>query len=134
MVTLATRLDNRPIDLQTKCNQAILTISDGVQRLFQEYLWKNGFRSIPTPKLLGAATEGGSSVFEVPNYFGRKAYLAQSPQFSKQMLIAGDGERVFEIGPVFRAENSNSHRHLTEVSAWRPPSGPDVPFSDAFFH
>jgi len=116
IVTLATRLDNRSIDLQTKCNQAILSISDRVERLFQEYLWANGFRSVHTPKLVGAATEGGSGVFEVSNYFGKKAYLAQSPQLPKQMLIAGDCERVFEIGPVFRAENSNSHRHMTEFT------------------
>lgn len=115
-VTLTTRLDNRPIDLQTKCNQAIFRISHRVEMLFQEYLSGNDFLSVHTPKLLGVATEGGSSVFEVSNYFGKKAYLAQSPQFHKQMLIAGDFERVFEVGPVFRAENSNSHRHLTEVS------------------
>jgi aspartyl/asparaginyl-tRNA synthetase len=119
IVSLATRLDNRTIDLQTKCNQAILSISHGVEILFQEYLSKRGFRSVHTPKLLGAATEGGASVFEIPNYFGKQAFLAQSPQFYKQMLICGDVERVFEIGPVFRAENSNSHRHLTEVS-WPP--------------
>jgi len=65
---------------------------------------------------VGAATEGGSGVFEVSNYFGKKAYLAQSPQLPKQMLIAGDCERVFEIGPVLRAENSNSHRHMTEFT------------------
>ena len=114
IVTLATRLDNRPIDLQTKCNQAILSVSNAVEKLFQMYMWDHGFRSIHTPKLLGAATEGGSEVFEVANYFGKKAYLAQSPQFYKQMLIAGDCERVCEIGPVFRAEKSNSHRHMTE--------------------
>jgi aspartyl-tRNA synthetase len=116
IVSLATRLDNRPIDLQTKCNQAILSISHGVEILFQEYLSKHGFRSVHTPKLLGAATEGGASVFEIPNYFGKQAFLAQSPQFHKQMLICADVERVFEIGPVFRAENSNSHRHLTEFT------------------
>jgi nondiscriminating aspartyl-tRNA synthetase len=116
IVSLATRLDNRPIDLQTKCNQAILSISHGVEILFQEYLSKLGFRSVHTPKLLGAATEGGASVFEIPNYFGKQSFLAQSPQFHKQMLICADVERVFEIGPVFRAENSNSHRHLTEFT------------------
>jgi len=116
IVSLATRLDNRPIDLQTKCNQAILSISHGVEILFQEYLSRHGFRSVHTPKLLGAATEGGASVFEIPNYFGKQCFLAQSPQFHKQMLICADAERVFEIGPVFRAEHSNSHRHLTEFT------------------
>ncbi|KKY16800.1 putative aspartyl-trna synthetase [Phaeomoniella chlamydospora] len=116
IVTLKTRLDNRVLDLQTECNQAILTISSAVEGLFEEYCRKGGLRKINTPKLLGAATEGGSEVFEVSNYFGKKAYLAQSPQFYKQMLIAGDAEGVFEIGPVFRAENSNTHRHLTEFT------------------
>ena len=76
----------------------------------------HGSRKFNTTKLAGAATEGGSGVFEVSNYFGKKAYLTQSPQLYKQMLIAADCESVFEIGPVFRAENSNTHRHLTEVS------------------
>jgi aspartyl-tRNA synthetase len=115
IVTLKTRLDNRVIDLQTECNQAILTISEGVECLFEEFMRKAGSRSMKTAKLVGAATEGGSGVFEVSNYFGKKAYLSQSPQLFKQMLIAGDCESVFEVGPVFRAENSNTHRHLTEV-------------------
>jgi aspartyl-tRNA synthetase len=115
IVTLKTRLDNRVIDLQTECNQAIFTISGGVEGLFEEYMRKSGSRKFNTPKMVGAATEGGAGVFEVSNYFGKTAYLAQSPQFYKQMLIAADCESVFEIGPVFRAENSNTHRHLTEV-------------------
>ncbi|RMZ78730.1 hypothetical protein DV737_g3786, partial [Chaetothyriales sp. CBS 132003] len=116
VVTLKTRLDNRVIDLQTECNQAIFSISSGVEGLFEEYMRNSGSRKFNTPKLVGAATEGGAGVFEVHNYFGKSAYLAQSPQFYKQMLIAGDCENVFEIGPVFRAENSNTHRHLTEFT------------------
>ncbi|KAK5222232.1 hypothetical protein LTR72_006489 [Exophiala xenobiotica] len=116
IVTLKTRLDNRVIDLQTECNQAIFTISSAVEGLFEEYMRKSGSRKFNTPKLLGAATEGGSGVFEVNNYFGKSAFLAQSPQLYKQMLIAGDCESVFEIGPVFRAENSNTHRHMTEFT------------------
>ena len=116
VVTLKTRLDNRVIDLQSECNQAIFTISDAVEALFEEYMRKSGSRKFNTSKLVGAATEGGSDVFEVSNYFGKKAYLTQSPQFFKQMLIAGDCQSVFEIGPVFRAENSNTHRHLTEFT------------------
>lgn len=115
IVTLKTRLDNRVIDLQTECNQAIFTISSAVEGLFAEYMRKSGSRQFNTPKILGAATEGGSGVFEVNNYFGKSGFLAQSPQLYKQMLIAGDCESVFEIGPVFRAENSNTHRHLCEV-------------------
>ena len=116
LVTLKTRIDNRVIDMQTECNQAIFSISNGVEALFEEYMRSHGSRKFSTPKLLGAATEGGSGVFEVSNYFGKRAYLAQSPQLHKQMLIAGDCESVFEIGPVFRAEKSNTHRHLTEFT------------------
>ena len=119
IVTLKTRLDNRVIDLQTECNQAIFTVSSAVEGLFEEYMRKSGSRKFNTPKMVGAATEGGAGVFEVSNYFGKSAYLAQSPQFYKQMLIAADCENVFEIGPVFRAENSNTHRHLTEVRPHR---------------
>jgi aspartyl-tRNA synthetase len=118
-VPMHIRLDNRVIDLQADINQAIFTISSAVEVLFTDYMFKSGSRKFNTPKLVGAATEGGAGVFAVTNYFGKTAYLAQSPQFYKQMLIAADCESVFEIGPVFRAENSNTHRHLTEVA---PPS------------
>ncbi|KAK2734923.1 hypothetical protein FQN57_001420 [Myotisia sp. PD_48] len=115
IVTLKTRLDNRVLDLQTETSQAITQISSAVAQLFAEYMLKSGSRWIFTSKLAGAATEGGSGVFEV-SYFKRKAYLAQSPQLGKQMCIAGDMMNVFEIGPVFRAEDSNTHRHLTEFT------------------
>lgn len=115
-VPMHIRLDNRVIDLQADINQAIFTISSAVEVLFTNYMSKAGARKFNTPKLVGAATEGGAGVFAVTNYFGKTAYLAQSPQFYKQMLIAADCDSVFEIGPVFRAENSNTHRHLTEVS------------------
>lgn len=114
IVSLKTRLDNRVLDLQTETSQAITWISSGVSELFAEYMIKSGSRWIFTPKLVGAATEGGSNVFEV-KYFKRNAYMAQSPQLYKQMCIAGDMDSVFEIAPVFRAEDSNTHRHLTEV-------------------
>ncbi|PWY96583.1 aspartyl-tRNA synthetase [Aspergillus sclerotioniger CBS 115572] len=115
IVTLKTRLDNRVLDLQTETSQAITWISSGVAELFSEYMIKSGSRWIFTPKLVGAATEGGSNVFEV-KYFKKNAYLAQSPQLYKQMCIAGDMESVFEVAPVFRAEDSNTHRHLTEFA------------------
>ncbi|KAK2793925.1 hypothetical protein FQN52_000256 [Onygenales sp. PD_12] len=115
IVTLKTRLDNRVLDLQTETSQAITWISSGVAQLFAEYMLKSGSRWISTPKFTGTATEGGSGVFEV-SYFKRKAYLAQSPQLYKQMCIAGDLASVFEIGPVFRAEDSNTHRHMTEFT------------------
>lgn len=115
LVGLNTRLNNRTIDLRAKINHAIFIIKGGVCGLFQEFLSARGFTLIQTPKILGAASEGGSSVFEV-NYFGKPAYLAQSPQFYKQMCIAGRFKKVMEIGPVFRAENSNTARHLTEFT------------------
>lgn len=113
VVNLDTRLDNRVIDLRTPTNQAIFKIQSGVCELFREFLSKKGFTEIHTPKLVGAPSEGGSNVFEV-TYFKSKAYLAQSPQLYKQQLIAADFEKVFEVAPVFRAENSNTHRHMTE--------------------
>ncbi|KAI3404857.2 DPS1 [Candida oxycetoniae] len=115
VVNLDTRLDARVIDLRTPTNQAIFKIQSGVCQLFREFLTRKNFTEIHTPKIIGAASEGGSNVFEI-NYFKGSAFLAQSPQLYKQQLIAGDFERVFEIAPVFRAENSNTHRHMTEFT------------------
>ena len=115
IVTLNTRLNNRVIDLRAEHNRAIFKIKGGVQRLFSEFLESRGFTCINTPRLLGTPSEGGANVFEV-KYFATKAFLAQSPQLYKQMLIAADFEKVYEIGPVFRAENSNTARHLTEFT------------------
>ena len=120
IVSLKTRLDNRVLDLRTPTNQAIFTIQNGVELLFREYCQSHGFQAIQSTKIAGAATEGGSGVFEI-KYFDKQAYLTQSPQFYKQMAIAGDMERVFEVGPVFRAENSNTNRHLTEVKIQSTP-------------
>ncbi|PIL32019.1 hypothetical protein GSI_06723 [Ganoderma sinense ZZ0214-1] len=112
-VLLDTRLNNRVVDLRTETNQAVFKLQAGIGSLFREFLEGQGFIEIHSPKLQGAATESGASVFEV-SYFKGKAFLAQSPQLAKQMAIAADFERVYEIGPVFRAENSNTHRHMTE--------------------
>uniref|UniRef100_A0A7S4KU94 aspartate--tRNA ligase n=1 Tax=Paramoeba aestuarina TaxID=180227 RepID=A0A7S4KU94_9EUKA len=113
MVGLSHRLDNRIIDLRTVANQAIFRIQSGVCTLFREILLKRNFVEIHSPKLIGTASEGGAGVFEL-GYFETKAYLAQSPQLYKQMAVTADLQKVFEVGPVFRAENSNTHRHLTE--------------------
>lgn len=110
-----TRLTNRIIDLRTGTSQSIFRIQAGVGNLFRSTLDDRGFVEIHTPKLQGAATESGASVFKL-GYFGRDAFLAQSPQLAKQMAIASDFERVYEIGAIFRAENSNTHRHLTEYT------------------
>jgi aspartyl-tRNA synthetase len=112
-VNLDTRLNHRVIDLRTQTNQAIFSLASGINNIFRDFFIKNDFREIHTPKLISAASEGGANVFRV-KYFEREAFLAQSPQLYKQMAIIADMERVFEIAPVFRAENSNTHRHMTE--------------------
>lgn len=80
---------------------------------FREFLLSKDFVGIHTPKLISGSSEGGAAVFKLL-YNGQPACLAQSPQLYKQMAICGGYERVFEVGPVFRAENSNTHRHLCE--------------------
>jgi aspartyl-tRNA synthetase len=110
-----TRLNNRVIDLRTTTSQGIFRIQSGICNLFRSHLDKEGFIEIHTPKLQGGATESGASVFKV-EYFGRGAFLAQSPQLAKQMCISADFGKVYEIGAVFRAENSNTYRHLTEYT------------------
>lgn len=107
------RLDNRVLDLRTDLAQAIFRINDGMLFYIQQYLRGHGFVEIKTPKLIGGVSEGGADLFKV-DYFGKPAYLAQSPQLYKQMAIIGDFKRVFEVGPVFRAESSDTNRHLTE--------------------
>jgi ergosteryl-3beta-O-L-aspartate synthase len=107
------RLSNRLLEIRTPTTQSIFRINAVICNIFRTILNDQDFIEIHTPKLQAGATESGSSVFEV-NYFNRPAYLAQSPQLMKQMSLAADLDRVYEIGPVFRAENSNTHRHLTE--------------------
>lgn len=108
-----TRLDNRILDLRTPTNQAIFRLEAGVCHLFREALRARNFTEVMCPKLISAASEGGANVFGM-KYFDKDAFLAQSPQLYKQMAIAADFGKVFTIGPIFRAENSNTHRHLTE--------------------
>jgi aspartyl-tRNA synthetase len=110
-----TRLNHRVIDLRTPANQAIFRVQSAVCELFRDALRSRDFVEIHTPKLIGGASEGGASVFKL-DYMGQPACLAQSPQLYKQMAIESDLERVFEIGPVFRAEDSNTHRHLCEFT------------------
>ncbi|KAJ3012449.1 UNVERIFIED_CONTAM: aspartate--tRNA ligase dps1 [Siphonaria sp. JEL0065] len=112
-VNMDTRLDNRIIDLRTTTSQAIFSMQSGVCQLFREFLNSKGFIEIHTPKMIDAISEGGANVFKL-QYFNRNAYLAQSPQLYKQMAICADFEKVYEIAPVFRAENSFTHRHMTE--------------------
>ena len=112
-----TRLNYRWIDLRTNKNNLMMKVQSKLVESFREYLYENDFTEIHTPKLIGAASESGSEVFEV-KYFDTKAYLAQSPQFYKQMALASGLERVFEVGPCFRAENSNTNRHATEFTSF----------------
>jgi aspartyl-tRNA synthetase len=109
------RLNNRVIDLRVPTNQAIMRLQSGVCQIYREFMYANGFVEIHSPKLIGGASEGGANVFKL-KYFNQDACLAQSPQLYKQMALCGDLQRVFEIGPVFRAEDSNTNRHLCEFT------------------
>ncbi|CAN4105558.1 unnamed protein product [Withania somnifera] len=110
-----TRLNFRILDMRTPANQGIFRIQCQVENIFRQFLLSEGFVGIHTPKLIGGSSEGGSAVFRL-DYKGQPACLAQSPQLHKQMAICGDFGRVFEIGPVFRAEDSFTHRHLCEFT------------------
>lgn len=110
-----TRLDYRFLDLRNPYNRDIFVIQSNLLKYMREFLYQNEFMEIHSPKLIGAASESGADVFEV-KYFDRKAYLAQSPQFYKQMAMSAGFEKIFEVGPVFRAENSNTNRHTTEFT------------------
>ncbi len=112
-----TRLDYRYLDLRNEFNGNIFKIQTEMIKSFRDYLYENNFTEIHSPKLVGAASESGSDVFEV-KYFDRSAFLAQSPQFYKQMAMCSGLERIFETGPVFRAENSNTSRHATEFTGF----------------
>ena len=115
VVKMKTRLDNRVMDLRVPTTQAIFKVQSGVCHLFREFLDSKGFIEIHTPKLIAGASEGGANVFKM-KYFGTDACLAQSPQLYKQMCIIGDMKKVYEIGAVFRAENSMTSRHLCEFT------------------
>ncbi len=111
------RLNYRWIDLRTDENQLLFRIQSCLVNAMRQYLLDHDFTEIHTPKLIGAASESGADVFEV-QYFDRKAYLAQSPQFYKQMAMASGFERIFEVGPVFRAEKSFTSKHTTEFTGF----------------
>ena len=111
-VSLPTLLDHAPVLWRHPAQRATWELAAASLRGFRATLDGMGFTEVATPKLVGSATESGSTVFEV-DYFGRPAYLAQSPQFFKQQLV-GVFERVYEVGPVFRAEPHDTVRHLAE--------------------
>ena len=111
------KMDYRWIDLRRDTNKLMLAIQTTLTAAMREFLVERNFIEIHTPKLIAAASESGSDVFEV-KYFDTKAYLAQSPQFYKQMAMAAGIERIFETGPVFRAEKSYTNKHATEFTGF----------------
>lgn len=111
------RLDYRWIDLRTDENQLMFKVQTCLVNAMRQFLIEENFIEIHTPKLIGAASESGSDVFKV-KYFDTDAYLAQSPQFYKQMAMASGFERIFEVGPVFRAEKSYTNKHTTEFTGF----------------
>jgi len=117
LTALNKRLDYRWIDLRSKKNHLMLEVATTMTKALRDFCLENDFVEIQAPRIIGAASEGGANVFEV-KYFDRKAYLAQSPQFHKQMAMASGFERVFNVGPVFRAEKSFTTRHLTEYTSF----------------
>ena len=111
------RLDYRWIDLRTDENQLMFKVQTCLVNAMRQFLIEENFIEIHTPKLIGAASESGSDVFKV-KYFDTDAYLAQSPQFYKQMSMASGFEKIFEVGPVFRAEKSYTNKHTTEFTGF----------------
>ncbi|MEN6529285.1 MAG: aspartate--tRNA(Asn) ligase [Anaerolineaceae bacterium] len=116
------RLDWRYMDLRRPVNYLLFEVETTLEMAMREYWLKNGFIEVHSPKLTGSPSESGAELFSL-DYFDRKAYLAQSPQFYKQMAMAAGFERIFEIGPVFRADPSFTSRHMTEFT------GVDMEFS-----
>lgn len=113
---LDTRLDSRFIDLRRERTTAIFRIRHEVLRAVRSFLTDNGFIETSSPKVVATATEGGTSLFPI-TYFDREAFLNQSPQLFKQILMSGGLDRVFEIGPIFRAEEHDTRRHLNEATS-----------------
>lgn len=115
--SLPKRLDYRWIDLRKPENLKIFKLYTEFEKGVRNYFDRENFIQLYTPSFMSAPSESGSEVFEV-EYFGKKAYLAQSPQFYKQMGLASGFEKVFMMGTVFRAEKSNTTRHVTEFTGW----------------
>jgi len=115
-LNLPTLLDYRTLSVRNNRIQKIFFIQSKIIHLFSHFLREQDFTEIKTPKIISSGTEGGTNIFEL-KYFDRIAYLAQSPQFYKQIMVGSGFERVFEVGPVFRAEPHNSIRHLNEYTS-----------------
>ena len=113
---LDTRLDARFLDVRRPRVAAVFQIRSAVMHAIDDYFHKAGFLNITTPKIVAAATEGGTELFPIA-YFDKEAFLNQSPQLYKQMMMAAGFEKVYEIGPIFRAEEHNTTRHLNEATS-----------------
>ena len=113
--SLEAKLSMRPISLRNVRERAKFKIQEGIVRGFRDFLFKEGFTEIRTPKIGAKGAEGGANMFRL-EYFHRPAVLAQSPQFNKQMMV-GVFDRVFEAAPLFRAEKHNTKRHLNEYTS-----------------
>ena len=119
---LPIRLDNRWVDLRKPKNALIFKVWTCMEKYMREYWYKEGFIEMKSPKLIGIPSEGGAEAFTT-DYFGTPAYLAQSPQFYKQMAMASGFEKVFEVAPIFRAENllRLDMEQRLQVSIWKYP-------------
>ena len=111
---LDTRLDARFMDIRRPSVLAAFEIESAVLRFLREYFYEKGITEVFTPKIVAAATEGGTDLFPI-SYFEKEAFLNQSPQLYKQMLMSAGMDKVFEIGPIFRAEEHDTRRHLNEA-------------------
>lgn len=114
---LELQIDWRQLSLRRPADQLVINVQTTLENGMRAYWHAHGFTEIHSPKLMGSASEGGAELFQVPYFNERMACLAQSPQFYKQMAIAGGFDRVFEIGPVFRANPSFTSRHDTEFTS-----------------
>ena len=113
---LDTRLDGRFLDVRRPRVAAVFEIRSAALHAIEQYFHDTGFTNITTPKIVAAATEGGTELFPIA-YFDKEAFLNQSPQLYKQMMMAAGCEKVYEIGPIFRAEEHNTTKHLNEATS-----------------
>ena len=125
---LESDLNVRPVSLRNLRKRAVFKIQEGIVRGFREFLHGEGFTEIHSPKIVKVGAEGGANIFKL-DYFGQKAFLAQSPQFYKQTMV-GVFDRVFEVGPVFRAEKHATTRHLNEYTSMDCEMGYIYSFTD----
>jgi nondiscriminating aspartyl-tRNA synthetase len=109
-------LDHRPISVRALPIRAVFKVQAEIIRAYSEYLRSQGFTEIKSSKIVATGTEGGANLFKI-DYFDRQAYLAQSPQFYKQTMVGSGFERVFEVGPVYRAEKHETSRHINEYTS-----------------